>query len=131
MPRGELSSGKFAKRHPYDWHVEEQWVTRQLIDALGGFRVALENGDTFWDPCCGMGNIGAALGELVAFSGASHDRRLMLSDIVRRLDPAQLEGIRFAFGETRTIWLPPLGRPVPIAPLSGLSPDSNSNEGAM
>lgn len=95
--RGEISSGKFAKRHPYDWYVEEQWVTRQLIDALGGFRVALLNGETIWDPACGLGNIGAAFGELAAFSGAAFARQLLLSDIVRRVDEAQLEDVRWTF----------------------------------
>ncbi|MCW3836009.1 hypothetical protein ACFQ1E_08155 [Sphingomonas canadensis] len=97
MPRGELSSGAVAKRHPLDWYVEEQWVTRQLIDALGGFRVALMRGETIWDPACGLGNIGAAFGELAAFGGGGHSRRLMLSDVVRRIDAEQLEGVRFDF----------------------------------
>ncbi len=95
--RGELSSGKFAKRHPYDWYVEEQWVTRQLIEALGGFRVAFDNDETIWDPACGLGNVGAAFGELAAFSSRYHRRRLMLSDIVRRIDLDQFENVRFEY----------------------------------
>lgn len=95
MPRAELSSGKHAKRHPLDWYVEEQWVTGQLIDALGGFRLALEAGDTIWDPACGLGNIGAAFAELAAFSDQRFDRKLLLSDVVRNLWRGQLEAAQF------------------------------------
>ena len=97
MPRGEISSGKFAKRHPLDWYVEEQWVTRQLIDALGGFRVALANDDTIWDPCCGYGNVPAAFGELAAFSYDEFPQSLLLSDVVRNVDVEQFEGARWEF----------------------------------
>lgn len=81
--RGEISSGKFAKRHPYDWYVEEHWVTGQLIQALG-FREEIEAGEAIWDPCCGMGNVA------VAFEGIEFPHAIFLSDIVNRFDPAQL-----------------------------------------
>lgn len=54
--RGEVSSGKFSKRHPLDWYVDEIWCARQLGAALGGFRMERERGLAVWDPCCGMGN---------------------------------------------------------------------------
>lgn len=54
--RGEISSGKHAKRHPLDWYVDEAWCAEQLAIALDDF--ALEKAERLlvWDPCCGMGN---------------------------------------------------------------------------
>ncbi|MFV0642951.1 MAG: hypothetical protein ACK5NN_00370 [Sphingomonadaceae bacterium] len=54
--RGEISSGKFAKRHPLDWYVDELWCARQLGQALDNFQHERENGQAFWDPACGSGN---------------------------------------------------------------------------
>lgn len=54
---GELSStpeGK--KRHPWDWYVEQQWVTEQLLSFA-----PIDAGVMMLDPCCGMGNIVTAL----------------------------------------------------------------------
>lgn len=79
--RAEISSGKFAKRHPYDWYVEQEWVTRQLIDAIG-FDAERAGGDAIWDPAAGLGNIGAA------FEGYGFEHRIWLSDVVRRVDAA-------------------------------------------
>lgn len=73
--RGEISSGKFAKRHPLDWYVEEHWVTEQLIRAVG-FRHELDAGDAIWDPCAGYGHIGSA------FEGFGFGGRIWLSDVV-------------------------------------------------
>ncbi len=58
MSGGELSSA--ATRHPWDWYVEESWVTDALIDTLrgplcGGYEQWFEV-DLIWDPCCGLGN---------------------------------------------------------------------------
>ncbi|MFZ5748236.1 MAG: hypothetical protein ACOY45_11360 [Pseudomonadota bacterium] len=78
MPRGELSSGKFAKRHPLDWYVEQEWVTEQLIRAIG-FDAERAAGHAIWDPAAGMGNIGAA------FEGFGFAGRIWLSDVVRRV----------------------------------------------
>lgn len=54
--RGEISSGKHAKRHPLDWYVDEIWCARQLRAALGEFRLEREWGLKVWDPACGLGN---------------------------------------------------------------------------
>lgn len=87
--RAELSSGAFDKRQPYDWYVEPQWVTEQLIRAIG-FREELTRGEAIWDPCCGLGNIPSA------FEGWGFGGRLYLSDIVRNVDPANfLEPFKF------------------------------------
>jgi hypothetical protein len=80
--RGEISSGEFDKRHPYDWYVEEEWVTEQLIRAIG-FQAELGNGLAIWDPAAGYGNIGAA------FAGWGFDGRIWLSDIVNNVDLAK------------------------------------------
>ena len=77
--RGEISSGKFDKRHPYDWYVEEHWVTDQLVRALGGLRAERESGLAIWDPAAGYGHIGSAVAEY-GFRGQVH-----LSDIVRNI----------------------------------------------
>jgi hypothetical protein len=54
--RGEISSGRHAKRHPLDWYVDEHWCAEQLSLVLGGFALEREEGLAIWDPCCGMGN---------------------------------------------------------------------------
>lgn len=54
--RGEISSGKHAKRHPLDWYVDEIWCARQLRAALSDFQYERERGLRIWDPACGMGN---------------------------------------------------------------------------
>lgn len=62
--RGEISSGKYAKRHPLDWYVDEIWCARQLAMALGNFRRDRKDGLAFWDPCAGLGNTLQACWEL-------------------------------------------------------------------
>jgi hypothetical protein len=54
--RGEISSGRHAKRHPLDWYVDEAWCAEQLALALDDFALEKAEGLTIWDPCCGMGN---------------------------------------------------------------------------
>lgn len=54
--RGEISSGKHAKRHPLDWYVDESWCADQLAIALDDFLLEAAEGLAIWDPCCGMGN---------------------------------------------------------------------------
>lgn len=44
------------KRHPWDWYVEEEWVTARLLEFA-----SIDRDVTFLDPCCGMGNIVRAL----------------------------------------------------------------------
>lgn len=43
-------------RHPWDWYVEQQWVTHALVD-----QIDLESHVSYLDPFCGMGNIPLAL----------------------------------------------------------------------
>lgn len=45
-------------RHPWDWYVEERWVTHRLCDFVN-----LDQGVTYLDPFCGLGNIPLALNE--------------------------------------------------------------------
>lgn len=54
--RGEISSGRHAKRHPLDWYVDEVWCARQLALALDRFEIERSEALAIWDPCCGMGN---------------------------------------------------------------------------
>ncbi|WP_374414237.1 class I SAM-dependent methyltransferase [Novosphingobium colocasiae] len=56
---GELTAPpKGMKRHPWDWYVEEKWVTHRLLDVL-----ELENDITYLDPFCGLLHIPQALSE--------------------------------------------------------------------
>ncbi len=75
--RGEISSGKYSKRHPYDWYVEPDWTTIQLIQALGFFAEQRAAGEVIWDPAAGRGNIPLIFQDY-AFS-------VFLSDIVERV----------------------------------------------
>ncbi len=96
--RGELSSGKHAKRHPYDWYVEPEWTVRQLQAALGNFRAELHAGETIWDPACGLGTVGGAFADLEAFTHSGRfDLRIELSDIVDNVDSERLVGARWVF----------------------------------
>lgn len=45
--------GKYPKS-PFDWYVEEQWVTGELLRIMG---VNVFEGTTIWDPACGMGTV--------------------------------------------------------------------------
>lgn len=95
--RGEISSGRHAKRHPLDWYVDEPWCTSQLMAALGNFRRELLAGLTIWDPCCGRGTIPGEIGALAAFSGANHALELVLSDVVCNLEAERLGEARRRF----------------------------------
>lgn len=54
---GELTAlPKDTKRHPWDWYVEEEWVTHRLIDVLD-----LDHDVTYLDPFCGRLHIPQAL----------------------------------------------------------------------
>lgn len=56
---GELTSRpKGSSRHPWDWYVEEKWVTHRLLDMI-----SLESDVTYLDPCCGQLHIPEALTE--------------------------------------------------------------------
>lgn len=54
--RGELSSAKFAKRHPLDWYVDPVWCAEQLVKHLVNFRLEKIGGRAIWDPAAGLGN---------------------------------------------------------------------------
>ncbi|MFT3967394.1 MAG: hypothetical protein QM690_16080 [Sphingobium sp.] len=41
-----------ADRHPWDWYVEQQWVSARLLDAA-----PIDRDVVMLDPCCGSGNI--------------------------------------------------------------------------
>ena len=82
--RGEISSGRFDKRHPYDWYVEPEWCTAQLIAALGEFRAEQLGGLAIWDPCAGRGHVPAA------FQG--YGLKTFTSDIVNNVDPGVFVG---------------------------------------
>jgi hypothetical protein len=70
--RGEISTGRLAKRHPLDWYVEEGWEWDQIVAAIG-----LElPGVTIWDPAAGFGHSASRL-------QAWHPvNRFVLSDVV-------------------------------------------------
>ena len=76
--RGEISSAKFAKRHPYDWYCEEEWVTGQLFRHLGWFAEEKAAGQVIWDPCAGYGR--------TCTNFAAEGFRCYLSDIVDNVD---------------------------------------------
>lgn len=75
--RGDLSTGAFAKRHPYDWYVEPDWTTRQLFTELADMRHERVNGLAIWDPAAGRGNVG-----LIA---EAYGLPVILSDVVDRV----------------------------------------------
>ncbi|WP_373489978.1 hypothetical protein [Parasphingorhabdus sp.] len=61
MSGGELTGGVDTPkgkdkpdRHPWDWYVEQAWVTEQLIETLGHLAF---KGHVVWDPACGAANI--------------------------------------------------------------------------
>lgn len=58
-------------RHPWDWYVEQPWVTRALLA-----HADLDRSVPVWDPFCGMGNVVAALSECgyTAYGTDIHDR---------------------------------------------------------
>jgi len=62
MSAAELSSA--ATRHPWDWYVEQPWVTEKLIEALGPDQF----GEMVWDPACGRGNLLSCFEEYWTFS---------------------------------------------------------------
>lgn len=75
--RGEVSTGRAAKRHPYDWYVEEGWEWEQIAKAIG--LEEAESGAAIWDPAAGFGHSCKWL-RSAGFRG-----RYILSDIVNRV----------------------------------------------
>lgn len=76
--RGELSTGREARRHPLDWYVEQGWEWEQVADAIG---LAPEIADrcTIWDPACGYGH------SLSRLQGIGFMGPLLGSDLVDNL----------------------------------------------
>ncbi|HZV57715.1 MAG TPA: hypothetical protein VFF89_08575 [Sphingobium sp.] len=48
--------GEKKLRHPWDWYVEEEWVTERILDFA-----PIDREVTVLDPCCGQGNMVRAL----------------------------------------------------------------------
>lgn len=78
--RGDLSTGRKAHSHPYDWYVDEYWVAMQLVRALGDFAREKAAGEAIWDPSAGSGR--------TLLSSAELGLRTFASDIVDRIDPS-------------------------------------------
>jgi len=81
MSAAELSSAK--NRHPWDWYVEQRWVTKALIDALGieafqALDFRHENNHVTWNPACGGCNI--------VHEFQDHGLSAVGTDIARRVD---------------------------------------------
>lgn len=73
--RGEISTGRQAKRHPLDWYVEEGWEWDQIVAAIG-----LElPGVVIWDPACGYGHSASRLQAWMP------DNSYLLSDVVQNV----------------------------------------------
>jgi len=72
--RGEISTGRAAKRHPLDWYVEQGWEWEQIVRAIGLREERLEV--AIWDPAAGYGHSASRLQGL-GFTG-----QLFLSDLV-------------------------------------------------
>ena len=83
---GELSSAN--SRHPWDWYVEERWVTHRLADFL-----PLDRGVTYLDPCCGSGNIVEALAE--------RGHQAFGTDLFERYEGSRFLGIHDWMGDQR------------------------------
>jgi hypothetical protein len=77
--RGELSTGKFAKRQPVDWYVEQGWEWDQIVRAIG-VEEELADGVAIWDPAAGFGHAGSRL------AGWGFAERIYLSDVVHNVD---------------------------------------------
>lgn len=79
--RGEISTGRQAKRHPYDWYVEAGWEWSQIVQAIGLEEV--ESGAAIWDPAVGEGH------SVEWLQGLGFHGRFIASDIVDRLTPSR------------------------------------------
>lgn len=54
--RGQSGGKEKPKRHPWDWYVEQEWVTERLLDSA-----PIDQHVMALDPCCGQGNMVRAL----------------------------------------------------------------------
>lgn len=78
MSRGEISTGRAAKRHPLDWYVEQGWEWEQVVRQIGIASEVLD-GCTIWDPACGYGH------SLSRLQGLGFGGELAASDLVNNL----------------------------------------------
>lgn len=72
--RGEISTGRAAKRHPLDWYVEQGWEWEQIVREIG--LREQHDGSAIWDPACGYGHMGSRL------QGMDFTGKVLLSDLV-------------------------------------------------
>ena len=82
----ELSSAN--SRHPWDWYVEEQWVTHRLADFL-----PLDKDVTYLDPCCGSGNVVEAL--------SARGLQAYGTDLFERYEGSRFLGVHDWMGDQR------------------------------
>jgi len=81
--RGEISTGRQAKRHPLDWYVEQGWEWEQIVAAIG--LREQDAGSVIWDPACGYGHCGSRL-QGIGFTGI-----VELSDLVDNVEWTDFE----------------------------------------
>ena len=75
--RGEISTGRAAKRHPLDWYVEQGWEWEQIVREIG--LREQHDGSAIWDPACGYGHMGSRL-QGMGFTGP-----IFLGDLVNNV----------------------------------------------
>lgn len=76
--RGEISTGRAAKRHPLDWYAEQGWEWEQIVDAIG-LAPEITGRCAIWDPACGYGH------SLSRLQGIGFEGALIASDLVDNL----------------------------------------------
>lgn len=76
--RGEISTGRAAKRHPLDWYVERGWEWEQIVREIGLREERMEV--AIWDPAAGYGHSASRL-QGMGFTGP-----LLMSDLVYNID---------------------------------------------
>lgn len=79
-----------ADRHPWDWYVEQPWVTDRLLA-----HAPIDAGVAILDPCCGSGNIVRAL--------RAHGHEAYGMDLFDRGSPYFL-GVNDWLGPQRTLF---------------------------
>jgi len=112
--RGEISTGRAAKRHPLDWYVEQGWEWVQIVDAIGLREQA--SGSAIWDPAAGFGHSGSMMQEM-GFKGL-----IILSDLVNNVawedfldvEAVEFRSIDFADPEESEPFAQQLGKPLSV-----------------
>lgn len=126
--RGEISTGRAAKRHPLDWYVEQGWEWEQIVRQIG--LREQHNASAIWDPAAGYGHCGSRL-QGIGFTG-----EVLLSDLVNNVawdDFEQPAAVQFAsidfLDATRAVGLisdsDAIGLPLSMRDSDGLSIWSN------